>query len=528
LADAPDGTDAKDSSASVTSLRRKWQGLLAGLNGDGTDTGAGQGAGAQASAAGTGPGQGSAGAASGAAGAGGNAAGSGAGAGAGNGVGAGPGGNDGYLYGPGGRRYHYFDEAKRKELVAAIQDRATQQGEAWAREGANGRIGLVRDDSIHPAAVIAPATQPAPLAKNDQPYTPTFKSLQFAVVPYLNNPITIGQNFDAWKDIPAIHLKPELTWLKDATGLQIVQDLPVKVAWDNHGLYIMIDMIDPDKKIEKAHVENFWDCDCPEIFLDTMNTKELRRGNGAGQQFWVWPFGSIEDENAPGGESFYDRHSGFNFVGVKPNELPRFARMTPAGYQLQCCIPIERVRDADLVPGKIVGFNITVETGTKMHYYWSGSKVVGTSVHPDTWGDVLLGGSDGVVEFPAKLTAEAGPDAAKKTVKAFVVGEPLRIRVTDRDMNLNDKVKDKISVTVRNARGDQEIAILEETGPATGIFEGSVRTALALGERVPGILSVYEGESVSAIYVDQARANGARNTEIISKITAGSSVMAEK
>ncbi len=123
------------------------------------------------------------------------------------------------------------------------------------------------------------------------------------------------------------------------------------------------------------------------------------------------------------------------------------------------------------------------------------------------------------------MTAEAGPVAAKKTVTAFVAGEPLRIRVIDRDMNLNDKVKDKVSVTIRNARGEQEVAILEETGADTGIFEGSIRTALDIGERVPGALSVYEGESLTVAYIDQARANGARNTEIVSKIKAGPTVM---
>ena len=54
-------------------------------------------------------------------------------------------------------------------------------------------------------------------------------------------------------------------------------------------------VIDPDGKIEKAKVENFWMCDAMEVFIDTLNTKESRRGAGAGQQFWCWPFGSLED-----------------------------------------------------------------------------------------------------------------------------------------------------------------------------------------------------------------------------------------
>jgi hypothetical protein len=514
LADAAEGADAKASEGSVAAMRRKWQGLLAGLNGAEDSNGGGKPGGAQASAgAGT-------------------VAGSAVGAGqdVGPAGGRGPGFGDGTMDEFGryyGTRRLPVDREKYKKLIDQLKDRATQQGEAWDRSGADG-LALHQghdEGAIHPAAIVAPATQPVQSAKNDQPYTPTFKSLQFAVVPYLNHPVPIGDNFDAWNDIPAIHLRPETHWLKDATGLNIVQDLPIKIAWDNHGLYFMLDMIDPDRKIAKAHLNNFWECDAMEVFLDTLNTKESRRGTGAGQQFWCWPFGSLDDENAHGGESIYDRHSGFHFGVLKPEDLPRFAKMTPSGYLLQWVIPTERVRDADLAAGKILGFNITIETGVRMHYYWSASKIVDTSVHPDTWGDILLAGSDGRVEFPAKLASEVGPIAAKRTVNAFVVGEPLRIRVIDRDMNLNDKVKDKVSVTVRNARGEQEVAILEETGPETGIFEGSVRTSFDIGERTPGSLSVNEGESVSVTYIDQARANGARNTEIINRISAGPSIM---
>lgn len=56
-------------------------------------------------------------------------------------------------------------------------------------------------------------------------------------------------------------------------------------------------------------------------------------------------------------------------------------------------------------------------------------------------------------------------------------------------------------------RGESEVAILEETGVSSGILEGSVRTILSIGERIPAALSVVEGETVRVTYVDQARAN---------------------
>ena len=70
--------------------------------------------------------------------------------------------------------------------------------------------------------------------------------------------------------------------------------------------------------------------------------------------------------------------------------------------------------------------------------------------------------------------------------------------------------------------------------PALTATKGNVSTdrracsALSLDEHTPGIVSVYEGESVTVTYIDQARANGARNVEIVSRIQAGPSVMVGK
>ena len=262
---------------------------------------------------------------------------------------------------------------------------------------------------------------------------------------------------------------------KGLENYKVVEDIPVKVAWDNHGLYFMLDMIDADGKITKSHVTNFAYCDVVEIFLDTMNTKETKRGTGRGPAVLgrghsaAWMI-----RMRPAANRFFDRHTGFHFAGFSPAELPHFARPTPNGYQLQFCLPTERVRDADLVPGKMLGLNVTVEPGVKgLHYYWSASKNVGTWARPDTWGDVLLGGSDGRMEFPAASHFRNRATLDRSAYpSAFVVGEPLRIRVIDRDMNLNDQVKDKVSVTVRNGRGEQEVAILRRRARILAFLKG--------------------------------------------------------
>ncbi len=169
-----------------------------------------------------------------------------------------------------------------------------------------------------------------------------------------------------------------------------------------------------------------------------------------------------------------------------------------------------------------------------MNYYWATSKGAVTFAHPNTWGDVLLAGSDGdiqVVDAKTGLTlASSSADASKAAARkptALVVGEPLRLRVTDRDMSVPGGVRGKVQVTVRTRHGKPQTAVLEETAPGSGVFEGAVKTALALDEEMPGTLSLYEGDLVDISYHDQARANGARNAEVRFQVRTGAAVMAQ-
>jgi hypothetical protein len=81
-------------------------------------------------------------------------------------------------------------------------------------------------------------------------------------------------------------------------------------------------------------------------------------------------------------------------------------------------------------------------------------------------------------------------------------------------------------VTVANpASGDSQVAILKETGPDTGLFEGAVRTVLDIGEKQPGAVSVFDGQRLHVTYVDQARANGARDARFVLDVKAASPVI---
>lgn len=414
---------------------------------------------------------------------------------------------------------HYYDEATYQKLMERMSGRTMQAGQAWARLGATGDASKVTQDTGPvPASVVVPEAA-ASAADPAKPYEPTFKSISFATVPYLNQSIDIGGPFSQWDSIPVMSMKPEKSDGTQLAGLKIVDVVPMKMAWDNNGLYFMVDMTDTDDNIKKSTSGSFWAGDTLEVFLDTMNTKERQRARGAGQQFWVWPFGGASDETAPGGESFKESTGGFRFQPLTTRQMLVRSERTPAGYRMHCRINTENIRDADLVAGKILGLNLTVETGTSVHYYWSTSKAVGTFGRPDTWGDVLLGGSDGTLDVNPQ------DDAAIKSPRV-VIGQPLRIRVTDSDMNLNDRVQDKLVVHVNNPRTtDNEVAVLQETGVKTGVFEGAVRTALDIGEKVPGTVSCFEGEKLRLVYLDQARGNGARNIKVTRDVRTSSPVI---
>jgi uncharacterized repeat protein (TIGR01451 family) len=82
-------------------------------------------------------------------------------------------------------------------------------------------------------------------------------------------------------------------------------------------------------------------------------------------------------------------------------------------------------------------------------------------------------------------------------------GEPLFIRLTDKDQNLNSALAETVLVTVSNpANGDVEVLRLTETGPNTGVFVGYLPTSTSLANSYNGSMFVKEGDKLSVRYVD--------------------------
>lgn len=82
-------------------------------------------------------------------------------------------------------------------------------------------------------------------------------------------------------------------------------------------------------------------------------------------------------------------------------------------------------------------------------------------------------------------------------------GEPLFIRVTDPDQNLDRTKVENIYITVTNpSNGDAEVLQLTETGPDTGAFIAYLPTVTSGSSVYNGSMSVSEGHLVSTRYVD--------------------------
>ncbi len=407
--------------------------------------------------------------------------------------------------------YIYQDDGSWRKVgeLTAGRDLAASQGSSWLASGAMGPASTAGGRG--PVEVVPPADRAGPAeASAPQPWSPTFQTIRFASVPCVDKPPVIDGDASEWAAIPAQELHPE--------GGSGPEHQTLKFSWDPGGINVLATLAWPGHQLKKVGVGNFWTGDSLEVWIDCLNSKEEVRDVRAGQQFWGWPSGSADDPTLVAGEARKPRNSHYQMVGMHADELPTAGRVGPDGWTIEMRIPAGLIRNADLTPGRLLGFNAYLTPGnTGRNYYWATGKSANTWEHPNTWGDLLLAGSDGTLA----IVDEQG----KPVTTALAVGQPLRLVVRDRDMDLHPNARDQVLATVRTARGGSRTAVLDETGPSTGVFTGSLGTALALDEDpAGGALGVYEGERAEAVYIDQARANGARNAEIRLPFAFGSAV----
>jgi uncharacterized repeat protein (TIGR01451 family) len=84
----------------------------------------------------------------------------------------------------------------------------------------------------------------------------------------------------------------------------------------------------------------------------------------------------------------------------------------------------------------------------------------------------------------------------------FAHGEPVFVRVTDYDQNLDPLVAESIIVTLSLAGSEVETLQLGETGVSSGVFVGYIQSNNAAPEANDCQLSLAPGQTVTAIYTD--------------------------
>ncbi|MBM3996524.1 MAG: hypothetical protein FJ303_20585 [Planctomycetes bacterium] len=347
----------------------------------------------------------------------------------------------------------------------------------------------------------------------------------FANVPLVrDDAIKIDGELSDWKDIPAITLTPIERGRPTKPVVVAPENRKAKahLAYCSKGILLAVDVVDTSGAIENGAKPAtgawaFWDNDGVEIFVDTLNTRAHQRGEPNAHQFFAFPFGTPGDMGTPGYESRIFRKNGreaWTIVALPsagPDVMLRAGKKTATGWSMEMLIPKAELRHADLKPGQTLGFELQVDTGTNIFYHWvNDDPLVRISKKPSFWGEVMLAGTDAVVELIG------GDD---KIAKFASIGQALTIRVTDFDRNLDATKKEQVTVTALSRSGDRKTIILNETGTNTGVFEGAIFPRSRPTTREDRFLMVVPGDVISIEYIDTMRGNGERNVLLRSNIS---------
>ena len=159
-------------------------------------------------------------------------------------------------------------------------------------------------------------------------------------------------------------------------------------------------------------------------------------------------------------------------------------------------------------------------------------QVQGEGVVIGTYVDALQNSGATLVPIQQKLSVETGNTGELQIYSAdsgviisgsavgtgsFNVGERLRIRLTDEDLNLSPVVSDGAKVTVwGNVVADNVQIIVRETAIDSAVFEGNVPTQKGESSIIEGvppittdeILRITDKEVITAVYIDEITATG--------------------
>ncbi|MBS3821786.1 MAG: hypothetical protein KGY81_08500, partial [Phycisphaerae bacterium] len=351
---------------------------------------------------------------------------------------------------------------------------------------------------------------------------PRFPSLAHGAAEYQPGSLKIDGDLSDWGELR--HALP-MRWNKQDERIE--DGVKLYLRWNTRGLYFAYRVhgrTDPDIPGGKPY-----EGDVLEVFIDVDNLRHERMiENPNTQQFCLMPFGNEQDRHttfAEVGRGFRGimRHSYRYDSATDPNQCLGIARGrvhdNDNHYTVEAFISRRALAQPklDMKKGGYIAMNFSVNRGfdASKSQQWSLSKAHETYNRPNTWGDVLLLGTDAEVRF---VDAEQ-PD---KAPIAPTSGQPLGVAITDPDMNADPDARDRILCQVGMAGSvNRMYVVLAETGPQTGVFRGSFDTQVWGLPPRPNTLSVRPGHEVHAHYKDASNRYGESDREVKARLQIG-------
>jgi hypothetical protein len=163
-------------------------------------------------------------------------------------------------------------------------------------------------------------------------------------------------------------------------------------------------------------------------------------------------------------------------------------------------------------PGAFTG-EIKTEFGTTPTAGDDSLQVKGGDQLPIQYTDTLDGSGKPNVPVETVVTVATGVDGSLSTPPEVTSAGGVPITVTDADLNRDTTVAETVTVTAQNpANGDTATVVLTETGPDTGVFQGTAptvfgETAVTDNQK----LDVKGNDTVQVVYTDGVTSTGQPN-----------------
>ncbi|MEO0811855.1 MAG: hypothetical protein AAFY60_03260, partial [Myxococcota bacterium] len=121
-----------------------------------------------------------------------------------------------------------------------------------------------------------------------------------------------------------------------------------------------------------------------------------------------------------------------------------------------------------------------------------------------TYSDTLRA-NGGMDEVEDSSNVGGGTNGTISITPSAVPGDTLFVTVGDADLDTNPTVQESVAVVLQNqTTSEQETVTLQETGPGTAVFQGSVATVFgtSAGTNNDGTFTVQQGDTIRATYND--------------------------